>query len=264
MSKQQKIVVFDLDETLGNFIELGMFCDALDNYTKTKMTTPHFFEIIDLFHHFLRPNIIKILDFLIKKRRQQKCDKIMIYTNNNGPRTWAENISKYFQHKLKEKVFDEIIAAFKVNGKQVEICRTSHDKSVDDLIRCTKIPANTKICFLDDQYHPQMKHSNVFYINVKPYTYSYEFNDMAEMYYNKFSSKLTHQTDLEMFKKHIHDFMSDYNYDVITKDENELKVDKVISKKLIQHLKNFLSTSDKTKKNKQKRTITQKRKNLYH
>ena len=157
MSKQPKIVVFDLDETLGNFIELGMFCDALDDYTATKMATPHFFEIMDLFHHFLRPNITDILRFLTKKRHQKKCDKIMIYTNNNGPRTWTENISKYFQYKLKEKVFDDIIAAFKVNGKKVEICRTSHDKSVEDLIRCTKIPENTKICFLDDQYHPHMK-----------------------------------------------------------------------------------------------------------
>ena len=258
MSKQQKIVVFDLDETLGNFIELGIFCDALEDYNKTKIPPQHFFQIIDLFHYFLRPNIINILVFLTKKRKQKKCDKIMIYTNNNGPRSWTENISKYFQYKLKEKVFDDIIAAFKVNGKQVEICRTSHEKSVDDLIRCTKIPENTKICFLDDQYHPQMKHSNVFYINVKPYTYSYAFNDMAEMYYNKYSSKLMQSEDLTKFKKHIHGFMSDYNYDVITKEEKEMKVDKVISKKLLHHLKKFLATSVKTKKKRKKKNITQK------
>ena len=201
MSKEQKIVVFDLDETLGNFIELGMFCDALENYNNIPIEQNHFFEIIDLFHNFLRPNIVDILKFLVKKRKQKKCDKIMIYTNNNGPRTWTENISKYFHYKINEKVFDDIIAAFKVNGKKVEICRTSHDKSVDDLIRCTKIPSNSKICFLDDQYHPQMKHSNVFYINVKPYTYSYEFNTMADMYYSKFKTKLVSPIDLESFKK---------------------------------------------------------------
>ena len=258
MSKEQKIVVFDLDETLGNFIELGMFCDALENYNKKAIDQKHFFQIIDLFHHFLRPNIVDILKFLVKKRKQKKCDKIMIYTNNNGPRTWTENISKYFQYKLNEKVFDDIIAAFKVNGKKVEICRTSHDKSVDDLIRCTKIPSNSKICFLDDQYHPHMKHSNVFYINVKPYTYSYEFNKMAEMYYSKFKTKLVVPIDLESFKKKIHSYMSDYNYDVVVKENNELKVDKVISKKLLQHLMKFLSVTEKTRKKKKKKNITQK------
>ncbi len=31
MTKQCKIVVFDLDETLGCFVELGMFWDALNS-----------------------------------------------------------------------------------------------------------------------------------------------------------------------------------------------------------------------------------------
>ena len=31
---QSKIVVFDLDETLGYFMELGIFCDALKGYIK--------------------------------------------------------------------------------------------------------------------------------------------------------------------------------------------------------------------------------------
>ena len=36
MSCDSKIVVFDLDETLGYFMELGMFWDALKAYIKHK------------------------------------------------------------------------------------------------------------------------------------------------------------------------------------------------------------------------------------
>ena len=32
----QKIIVFDLDETLGYFTQLGIFCDALDNCIEIK------------------------------------------------------------------------------------------------------------------------------------------------------------------------------------------------------------------------------------
>ena len=67
----------------------------------------------------------------------------MIYTNNQGPKSWAESIRDYFHNKLKYEIFDQIIGAFKVKGKQIEIGRTSHYKSIKDLINCTKLPEET-------------------------------------------------------------------------------------------------------------------------
>ena len=58
--------------------------------------------------------------FLLEKRKKGRCSKIMIYTNNQGPKSWAQQISAYFDYKLGVKIFDKIIAAFKVKGKIVE------------------------------------------------------------------------------------------------------------------------------------------------
>jgi hypothetical protein len=71
-----KIVVFDLDETLGYFTELGIFWDCLKNYlkqesNKTILTQSDFNDVLDLFPEFLRPNIINILTYL-KKRKESK------------------------------------------------------------------------------------------------------------------------------------------------------------------------------------------------
>lgn len=243
MTNSQKVVVFDLDETLGNFIELGMFCDSLETIRGIPIPEAHFFEIIDLFSECLRPDIIKILSYLKGKKQKGECEKIMIYTNNQGPKEWTVNISKYFNNKLNTKLFDDIVAAFKVNGKRVELCRTSHDKSVDDLIKCTKIPSNTKICFLDDQYHPYMKHSNVYYINVKPYEYNYSFEDMAERYYNTYGTgkfaRLNSSFTLEKFTKQIVRNMNRYNFTVVKKTAADLNIDTIISKRIIEHLKSF-------------------------
>jgi hypothetical protein len=96
----------------------------------------------------------------------------MIYTNNTGPHSWANHIIKYFEGKTDGKIIDQIIAAFRINGKNVEICRTTHDKTHQDLIRCTKIPPNAEICYLDDTFYPEMANDNIYYINVKPYYYS--------------------------------------------------------------------------------------------
>ena len=108
----------------------------------------------------------------------------MIYTNNNGSPEWAHHIISYFESKIKYKLIDQLIAAFKINGKQVEICRTTYDKTHNDFIKCTKIPSNTEICFLDDTFYPGMSNEFIYYINVKPYYYTLSFNEMAERYYD--------------------------------------------------------------------------------
>ena len=151
INRPHNIVVFDLDETIGNFTELSVFWEALNKYNSKPLSQEDFITLLETFPDFLRPNIHNILKYLIKQI---------------GNKKWITMITKYFDYKLKEPTFDKIIAAFKVKGKQIELCRTSHDKSVSDLFRCTKIPENTQICFIDDQLHPLMKHDNVYYINI--------------------------------------------------------------------------------------------------
>ena len=70
MQPAPKIVVFDLDETLGYFVELGIFWDCLDYFLKEETINEintiiskqdYFNEILDLFPEFIRPNIVSIL-----------------------------------------------------------------------------------------------------------------------------------------------------------------------------------------------------------
>jgi FMN phosphatase YigB (HAD superfamily) len=64
-----KIVVFDLDETLGYFVQLGILIDVIEEIFNIDMEQNLFNEILDLYPEFLRPNIIKILKYL-KQRNQ--------------------------------------------------------------------------------------------------------------------------------------------------------------------------------------------------
>ena len=119
-----KIIVFDLDETLGYFTQFGIFWDCLNEYfnqLNTPLTQTDFNNVLDLYPEFLRPNIIDVLVYLKDKKRTNCCNKIMIYTNNQGPKEWCEHIIHYFDNKTNYKLFDQIIAAFKVNGEKVEL-----------------------------------------------------------------------------------------------------------------------------------------------
>lgn len=173
MSKN--VVVFDLDETLGYFSELGTFYDILRHYYKKKHLLNSLF---DLYPEIFRPQIFEI----IKTVKKMKNTKLIIYTNNQGPKTWAKSIMSYFEHKLGFKVFDHIVHAFKIGDKQIEMCRTSHDKSHDDFLKCTKIRDTCNIFFIDDQFHPRMKHPKVFYFHVKPYYYVFSKTALIERF----------------------------------------------------------------------------------
>ena len=260
--KPYKVVVFDLDETLGCFIEISIFWNALEKYYGHNLFSDKFFEILNIFPDFFRPNILNILDFIHKKKMSKKCNKIMIYTNNQGAKSWVKMISDFFDKKLGYTVFDNIIGAYKINGKQIEPKRTSHEKSVEDLISCTGIPADSEICFIDDLYHPLMDKENVSYINIKPYHYSISYKDMATNYYrlvlNKNNNANMSENDFVIF---IVNYMNKYNYVVKNKSVLEEKTDVIVSKKLLSHLEDFLKNDrlPNTRKRRVKRTKTMKR-----
>ena len=270
MTCHSKIVVFDLDETLGYFMELGMFWDALKAYIKHKqikqnMNQSFFNSILDLYPEFLRPNIIIILNYLKNKKEKNQCDKLMIYTNNLGPLEWANYIMNYFENKINYKIFDQIISAFKVKGKRVELCRTTHMKTHSDLIKCTKLPEETQICFLDDVYYPDMSNDKIYYINVKPYIYDLDFNEMTKRFINSDILGLK-ELDFTYCKEFILEFMKKYNYIYVRKNNESQNVDKIISKKILNHLHLFFKMKpitidiqhNKTNKTKRIKTIKNK------
>lgn len=245
-----KIVVFDLDETLGYFTQYGIFWDSLANYLKVKnknnLTQVDFDSILDLYPEFLRPNIINILTYLKNKKKSNCCHKMMIYTNNTGPREWAHHIINYFEKKIHFKIVDQIIAAFKINGQRVEICRTSQNKSHKDLIKCTKIPIDAEICFMDDNLYPEMTHDNIYYINIKPYYHDLSFEDMLYKFTHSEIGKKLIKNDQD-FQGLMMEHIKLFKYLVVKKDEKEYEVDKVIGKHIISHLQIFFNRSFKNK-----------------
>ncbi len=246
-----KIVVFDLDETLGYFTQYGIFWDSLLHYVKVKtkqpLTQSIFNDTLDLFPEFLRPNIVHILQYLKSKKKSNSCHKMMIYTNNTGPREWARHIVTYFEDKVHSKLIDQIIAAFKVNGKRVEICRTSHAKNHSDLIKCSKIPIDTEICFMDDTFYPNMAHDNIYYINIKPYYYDLSFDYMLKSFVASSVGQAVIQDDIDDFMKLMNQHIKLFNYVVVEKDPKEYAVDVVLGKHIIGHLHSFFNRPNKAK-----------------
>ena len=81
---KKKVIVFDLDETIGHFEELGRFIDGLAALHENKsfkksyshnafdyITQKHFNEILDLYPEFFRPHIFSIFKDLLKLKKKK-------------------------------------------------------------------------------------------------------------------------------------------------------------------------------------------------
>jgi hypothetical protein len=258
IASANKIVVFDLDETLGYFVELGLFWDCLQAYINKYATErfalaqPEFNSLLDLFPEFIRPNMFQILQYIQYKKNLHKCDKIMIYTNNQRPVEWAQYIKTYFEKKTSAYIFDQIINAFKVNGKYVELLRTTHKKTHDDLVKCTKLPQETQICFFDDKLHMDMCCDHIYYINLKPYVYKLQYDALISRFLkseNHVIKEMQQQMHIENgqdFKRGMLQLLHEYDYKYVKKNIAEYDMDKIISKKILYHLNTFFTPYKRT------------------
>ncbi len=196
-----KIIVFDLDETLGYFADLHILWNSLF-YSEWSLTIipdelKHliFAELFELYPEFLRFGILRILRFLHRNIRDNKCGKILLYTNNQCRYPeWIKLILYYIDRKvcprINETIFDKPICAFKIGERIIECTRTSKDKTHGDMITCAKLPLTAEICYIDDTYYPEMEHANVYYIQPPAYYHGLSHHDicnrllMSKLYYN--------------------------------------------------------------------------------
>lgn len=244
---KKKTIVFDMDETLGHFAELNMFWTSLKEYLYLKNLSHHivdkhhnlkettFFQLLDIYPEFLRPNILSILKYLRTKQEQGDVDKIMIYTNNNGPKEWVLSIRDYFNAKLGYPIFDNVIAAFMVNGKIIEPKRTTFFKTYDDLVNCAKLSKNAEVCFIDDQYHPHMINDKVYYIYTQPYVIRIDFADMIARFLRANIIPIQEHSEFTEFMLYK---LKNYAYSVtktkITDDDRQM------SHEIISYLQSFI------------------------
>lgn len=271
-----KVVVFDIDETLGNFSQFSIFTHVLEDYfNKPDLTYKYFIHLVDLYPEIIRPNMVRILDYIRKKKNAGVCNKVMIYTNNMGPDKWISAIRQYFETKLRAAatttttgtsdlaiippLFDHTIKPNSTETISTYPQRTTNEKTVNDFIRCGRLPRDIEICFLDDLQHPKMVDERVYYIKLQPYHSYIPFEIFVTRFLNSglYRDVFEHITVPSTFsvtsnnaKKQIlsieiHNLFVKYanmaKYDAKSHHSkiNPREIDEIISKYILYHLQQF-------------------------
>jgi hypothetical protein len=233
-NKRNKHFIFDLDETLGSFSDFFILWKALEQISIDNSNQEYFDKILKLFPEFWRPGIFTILRFLLHKKTTEECGKIYIYTNNKCSQSWTVMIQQYIENAMDLRgLFDQIVCAFKINNTVVESLRTTNDKTYSDIIRCTLLPNNAEICFIDNSFHPQMLNDKVFYIQPKSYYHNLGTRDII----NRVVKSGLLDTDSENLYDVLIQSGCSVNDRIKTIYEQDLDI--LISKKLMYYIQDF-------------------------
>jgi hypothetical protein len=288
-----KVVAFDVDETLGNFSQFSYFGHTLGQYfNKPDIMYRYFNDLVDLYPEIIRPNMVRILDYIRKKKNAGVCSKVMIYTNNMGPDKWVAHIRSYFENKLRSMhhhsggggkrsagagaggllivppLFDHTIGGFKPHNERTASAsasasaypeRTTTHKTVNEFIRCGRLPSDIEICFLDDVEHPKMVDERVYYIKLQAYHSYIPF----EMFVVRFLNSALYRDVFSHFqvpsiipgtssavKSHILSIemnnllvkiaeAAEYDVKANQQKVNPREIDEIISKYILYHLQQF-------------------------
>lgn len=242
-TKNVKTFVFDLDETIGHFSEIYILFQFID-HIKSSFSCNLFendkqclFFLLDLFPEVFRYGIEIIFQFLHKKQERNKT-MVYIYTNNSCiPITWTTYISEYIEEKWKvDNLFNNIVRAFKINGKVVEHKRTTGEKIYEEFLHCVQLPKKTELCFLDNSEHSLMKHRYVYYLQPKPYYIGLSRNEITQRFINAMKEKCENNIQEELYNYY-------KNHELVINDNKKTYQDSIldmkISKKLLQCVQKF-------------------------
>lgn len=260
--KLNKVLVFDLDETLGSFNELvklwiclekirGLFNLLLD------LNQDYFNKLLDLYPEFMRYGIITIFEFLNHKKLNKECHKIYIYTNNIYSKDFPEKIKNYIDYKVNTvNLIDKNICAFKINNIIIEHLRTTYKKTYSDFIRCSILPKTTEICFIDNTYYNKMKHDKIYYIQPRPYFHNLDNTQIIDRFITSNQFREIFQQinyDSEKFEIIKNFFQNSLGFEMIDKKNIDMEIDILVTQKMLYHIKEFFYLT--TRKAKTKKII---------
>ena len=249
----RKMIVFDLDETLGCFGDLFIMWSGVRHLHPSYDS---FEALFDLYPEFLRYGILTILEFLYKKKSRGECDKIFIYTNNQCSSDWVRRIADNLQRKVQtqfqkrnsiqfnEPLFDQLICAYRIQSRPNESRRTSHRKTMVDFINCADVnETDLEICFVDDVEHRHMKESRVYYISPVPYYHSLTASQIVNRFLNSSLAKTYKEIKPLLFSKEFWtSWFSSYKRAFEHKRTTHVNVhiDLMVSQQLMTHIQDFI------------------------
>ena len=157
----KKVIVFDMDETIGAFSALSRNMNELTYVLSYEL----FCNMMRENDAYLRPGILNVLAMVVEATKVAPGLLFVLYTNNANVE-WIGFVVHYLKGQLGvPRLFDHVVHGADPRRQPLL------EKSVEDLCMCTGIKGLKKcpFFFVDDQYHEKMNVAAVTYFLISPY-----------------------------------------------------------------------------------------------
>ena len=239
---KKSYIIFDLDETIGQFVQLGCFYKGLIQYFNKVPTKNEFYQLLNRCNKYFRPRMFEILNHIKVHKIKDKNLNVLIYTNNQGGNSWVTKIKDFMELKIQYGLFDRIIGPHKIRDELYEILRSTESKCYNDLVKIIDCNDKEDILFLDDNFYNEMLKDNVIYLLVKPYRYYYKSIELVNIFLSYNNVK-----NINEFTDYMINYMKKYDE---TKSKSFVSNEDIeMSNKIIKHIKDFLSKVKNKKSN---------------
>jgi hypothetical protein len=161
---KHKIIVFDLDQTLGFFDQIVYII----NQTRLEIYAPLF----DIFPEIFRPQLFELLHSLALLKKSNRIKGIVLYSNNRNA-DFVHQVIQYIHKKVGCALFEPVLTYHSAE-------RTTREKSYQDLCACIQDGPTHLFCFIDDKYHERMNHVQIYYIRAEAYQFVVEEKEVNE------------------------------------------------------------------------------------
>lgn len=167
----KKILVFDLDETIGYFSQMYAIVNKFEEINRIKLNSQEIIQLLEYFHKVFRPGIFTYIAYLVILKKKYK-SLFVLYTNTHLSDKWIMAIVKVINKHANSVFFDKFITL-------KSICRISVAKTLNDLVCCLRI-SNQEFNYmvLDNVYHHKLNTETCVYKIVKSFVYIYENKDV--------------------------------------------------------------------------------------
>jgi hypothetical protein len=240
---KNKLVVFDLDETLGYFSQLYVIWCSLIKLSNSKLSVIDFYKLSDNYIFYYQPAIFETLYYL-----KENNVKTIIFTNNQALYWWPKLIALYLNYKINSKnFFKMIIGSYKIGKSLNDKRRTSTMKKYEDLKNIMKLNDDTKILFLDDQEHPEMRHPNVEYFKVPEYVKILPATNIVNIFlHSSFGKKFIQKNNISIkfFINYIYNSLN--KYDLFSYSLVNININKKSCYKTLTTVKKFIKSDIET------------------
>ena len=98
----KRVIVFDLDETIGHFHHLNIIYKCLVKVLERELTQPEFNQLLDLFPEFFRTGIMTIFEFLFEKKTRAQLVQVVYLHKQPMQRKLGENDCKLYPVESKQ------------------------------------------------------------------------------------------------------------------------------------------------------------------